>query len=302
MSETAVGFSQRNYSITNSEKLRIFAFRNQLVDPDNAEGMKAYEFLRVVRVLSGSCVWLIEGREYDIRPGNIVILNNTERRAQIHISRDEPFTQEVIEFLPMAVYPCVGCLNIFFSRRPDFHSVADERSPHYADALRVFGKISEETERGEPWCDEVILGSLISLLAELSRTYGGEPSPRGARTLQNFEIVCESVKHINRSITLGMPSVSGLPSVSLDVKSLADRAGFSQAHFSRVFSEVWGIGPAEYVRLCRVRAALELINTRKMNVIDAAFECGFASSSGFYKAVREVTGETPRAAASDRRM
>lgn len=79
----------------------------------------------------------------------------------------------------------------------------------------------------------------------------------------------------------------------ITMASLARAARYSQWHASRVFKEVTGKSPFEYIRLRRLSvAAVELQNTSR-KVIDVAFDFVFDSHEGFTRAFARQFGISP---------
>lgn len=80
---------------------------------------------------------------------------------------------------------------------------------------------------------------------------------------------------------------------SLQVSDLADHAGYSPFHFSRMFSAKLGIGPGQYLIALRIARAKELLLADDHPVIDVACEVGFDSVSSFSRRFRSTVGVAP---------
>ncbi len=78
----------------------------------------------------------------------------------------------------------------------------------------------------------------------------------------------------------------------LGADSLASLAGFSPAHFSRLFSSHMGLPVGDYIRRRRLLFALHSLQQGR-RVIDVAMEYGFDTHAGFTKAVRRAFGCPP---------
>ncbi|TNC07147.1 AraC family transcriptional regulator [Methylobacterium terricola] len=75
---------------------------------------------------------------------------------------------------------------------------------------------------------------------------------------------------------------------------LADRAGLSPYHFSRLFTARMGLGPMAHVRARRlVRAARRLVAEPDLRLVDLALESGFDSQEAFTRAFGRRFGVTP---------
>jgi AraC family transcriptional regulator len=97
------------------------------------------------------------------------------------------------------------------------------------------------------------------------------------RSVQNMQDYIE--EHILEPITL---------------HQLAGAAGYSQWHSERIFKELIGRTPFEYIRACRLSQAAITLRDGKAKVIDVAFDFVFDSHEGFTKAFSRQFGLPPR--------
>ncbi|WP_174613006.1 bifunctional transcriptional activator/DNA repair enzyme AdaA [Virgibacillus ihumii] len=79
----------------------------------------------------------------------------------------------------------------------------------------------------------------------------------------------------------------------LDLSELAQKVGVSKFHLHRLFKKNTGSTPRKYLEKVRVRHAEKLIINTKKSIAAIAFQTGFQSISGFYKAFRRETGKAP---------
>lgn len=79
---------------------------------------------------------------------------------------------------------------------------------------------------------------------------------------------------------------------NLTVAEFAEQAGYSESAFSRIFRREMGCSVLEHVRRRKLLKASELI-LNGTKVIDAAFQYGWQTHSGFTKAFRQEFGFSP---------
>jgi AraC family transcriptional regulator len=80
----------------------------------------------------------------------------------------------------------------------------------------------------------------------------------------------------------------------LSLNDLADAAGLSPYHFSRLFTGRYGFSPMAYVRARRLEGAAERLRTGPpTTLIDLALDCGFDSQEGFTRAFTRIFGVSP---------
>lgn len=78
----------------------------------------------------------------------------------------------------------------------------------------------------------------------------------------------------------------------LTLEMIAETAGYSPYHFSRIFHDQMGISIMEYVKERRlICASKELLQGKK--IIDVSIEYGYKTHSGFSKAFKKKFGFTP---------
>lgn len=82
---------------------------------------------------------------------------------------------------------------------------------------------------------------------------------------------------------------------SLSIEELANAAGFSKYHFSRIFQGILHEPLAHYVNRIRMENALFfLAHRRDKNMTDIAYKLGFADSAAFSRAFKNYYGVSPR--------
>jgi AraC-like DNA-binding protein len=80
----------------------------------------------------------------------------------------------------------------------------------------------------------------------------------------------------------------------LSVGELAEVAGLSRAHFSRIFAASEGVPPAEFVLKKRLRRAAKLLTkTADMPIKEVSALCGFDDPNYFSKVFRRLYGTNP---------
>lgn len=76
------------------------------------------------------------------------------------------------------------------------------------------------------------------------------------------------------------------PSNDLSVPALARRAGMSERHFSRVFTDQTGVSPGRYVERSRADAARRLLETTTHPLDRVARDCGLGAPETLYRVFR----------------
>jgi transcriptional regulator GlxA family with amidase domain len=82
---------------------------------------------------------------------------------------------------------------------------------------------------------------------------------------------------------------------TLDVPSLAQIAGVSEAHFIRTFRATFGETPHRYLQRRRVERSMFLLRETVRSVTDICLDVGFNSLGTFSRTFREIVGQSPLA-------
>jgi AraC family transcriptional regulator len=75
---------------------------------------------------------------------------------------------------------------------------------------------------------------------------------------------------------------------------LAEAAHFSPWYAARIFRELTGLAPADYLRRLRLSKSALRLRDEKLRVIDAAYDLGFESADGYQRAFRREFGCNPK--------
>ena len=81
---------------------------------------------------------------------------------------------------------------------------------------------------------------------------------------------------------------------TITLKQLSSQAGYSPFHSARMFKELTGRSPFEYMRLLRLTQAALMLRDERTRVLDVALDFVFDSHEGFTRAFSKEFGITPR--------
>jgi AraC-like DNA-binding protein len=83
------------------------------------------------------------------------------------------------------------------------------------------------------------------------------------------------------------------PSHPFSLQELADIAIMSASHFDRVFRDIVGVPPRQFLSALRLEAAKHLLLTTPLNVIDICYEVGYDSLGTFTTRFTDFVGVPP---------
>src|SRR6202140_5916775 len=80
----------------------------------------------------------------------------------------------------------------------------------------------------------------------------------------------------------------------IDLEGVAGQAGISPFHFLRLFANVIGATPHQYLVRSRLRHAARLLADGELSITDVAYDVGFGDLSNFVRTFHRAAGVSPR--------
>ena len=102
-----------------------------------------------------------------------------------------------------------------------------------------------------------------------------------------------AVEELNRRMLRARDAMDRTYAEPLDIRSLAQIAHVSEAHFIRTFKAIFDETPHRYLQRRRVERAMFLLNQTDRSITDICLDVGFASLGTFSRTFSEIVGSTP---------
>jgi AraC-like DNA-binding protein len=100
--------------------------------------------------------------------------------------------------------------------------------------------------------------------------------------------------HLHRSVITQMAAdMAASPHEATSIKQLADNAGYSPAHFSRIFKQIMGTSPQHYLMEARINRARQLLQETDWSITRIAEVMGYRDVYFFSRQFKHVTGLPP---------
>ena len=96
-----------------------------------------------------------------------------------------------------------------------------------------------------------------------------------------------------KKVCLGRDYLTKHYASCFDLGEVADYSCMSKYHFCRVFSEVFGESPYQYIAKIRIEQAKKLLITSKFSINDICEKVGYSSIGSFSVLFRKKTGMSP---------
>lgn len=254
------------------EDFRLF----HLVSPQGVTTELHYhEFCKILFLIRGSGEYLIDGKLYAIRPGDILLINaGSVHRAQL--SGEEPYERIILYILPeyLQKLSTESCPFLELFSGPQILRPREDRFYHLACKL--------EQDLSQPGFGQALLcqADLMRLLIHLTRKMQSVPSgpqpvlPRDPRVAQ---ILAFLDAHFTED---------------LSIEDIAQSFFLSKYHMMRLFKTETGISIHQYITQKRLLLARSYMSSG-MRATESCYRSGFGSYSSFTRASAKLLGTTP---------
>lgn len=285
--ESGDDFLEIKKSIIPLDKQFPFSIDFQTLAPgyDMGKSYHWHECLEISYVKSGCGRYCLLDKIYEMKPGDIIVINNIEPHyLEVYEAGME---QTVMVFDPMLVCPSFAneldysYLRPFFERGTDFNNRLDVNNPFSVQILENINEMEMEFREKQKGYELMVKARLLMLLTLLVR-YFRDPDKLDKASKLNLERIEKAASHINQSY---------MDDISLDL--IAGLFNLSPQHFSTVFKKTTGISFTDYVNKVRIDHSIHLLKGTNKKITHIAMECGFNNTTHYNNIFKKFMGKTP---------
>ncbi len=247
---------------------------NPISDPAD-HPVHAHEMMEIFYFISGKGTYLIEGTEYELHPGDILLMRVAETHKLL-LDLDVPYERIVFQFAPEILTPLdpKGRLLRPFNERPlgcgNRYTSADFVGDRWRSAYDGLDATLPTEQRAN------VIARVLTLLVELCIAFDRR------QRVTDSSFMTELVSYVNAHL---------FEAISAQV--LSEVFYKSKPQISRLFRRATGISVGEYVKVKRLLAARAMVQ-RGEPAAAVCTACGFGSYSVFFRAYKEQFGCSPK--------
>lgn len=254
-------------------------------NPFTMETSHIHDEYELYYLIEGSGAYHIDGKEFSIKKGNLVVLN----KNLIHRTFYEPdqaherfliefksnrITQQLEKFLNLE-------LNNFFQKYTGIYFVEPDQQLQILD---LFKTILTETQQKTDHYQQVIalkLTELFLTIMRLERSYSGDKHENPLKSTKE-RLVQKAIVFIHQHLT-----------EEIQLQSIANALYVNKSYLSRVFKESTTLTTSEYINLERIRIAKRYLKISSLSIEEVAQDVGYRQNSYFIKVFKKYTELTP---------
>lgn len=243
-----------------------------------------HDFHKILILLSGDITYCIEGRTYDLKPDDIVLVNAGEVHKPV-IRSDAPYERIIIYVSPdfLAEYQEDGndlslCLKQALSEQSHVLRLHSSRSGKLGNSIRDLDKSLKDHDYANELYHRILF---LEFMIQLNR----------AALHNHIEFIGDSAS--NEKILSVLSYMNEHLTDDISVDDLSERFFLSRYYLMHTFKEQTGYTIGSYLTTKRLFLAKELI-AEGTPITDVCYACGFRNYSTFSRAYKKSFGESPR--------
>jgi len=252
---------------------------------DKQAFLHLHDCLELNIIKKGSGYYVINGKKYDIEPGDIFIINNKEPHMAVH---DEDFLIEVLIFDINLLWRNKGISNFltpFFSRKEGSSHKISFNNPHQPEMAEVFEKILIEHRNKEIGWNMSVEALLMYLLTLIYRCYDEK---------QELDDANDNFQKMYSRISVVLEYISENFTEEIKLEDLAKKVSLSHHYLCRCFKKVTGRTIFEYIEQMRIQYSCYLLKTTDESIMDISLDSGFNSVNYYNRIFKKIMNKTPR--------
>lgn len=247
-----------------------------------------HSYFEITCVQKGRGRYFVNGQEYEMDEGDIIIFNNVEPHGWLLLEEDMQLL--VMVFSPEFIAEKMsffdhGYLKPFVERGSNFRNKIGHEEPVSHEIRKGIREIYGEWTEQKVGYHLMIKSNVLRILTMLIRAYQDEnKSDEMLKEKQN------AMKRLEQAIAY----IDAHYREKITLDEVAASAYMSSTYFSTYFRKVTGISFSDYVTRLRIFHARELLKDTQRSVTEIAMECGFHNLSNFYRLYKKHVGRPPR--------
>lgn len=254
------------------------------VNLSKVEKCHTHQFAELVYTISGNGIHIVDGQEYHVKSGDLLIINY-HRRHEVRplenlyycdIMLQPEYINETLKgtedlFLLLQLGDFSDLSNEVVRDHIFLHLDAEEQKKMEFLLNWTAKEQKEQMLSGKLICRSALHLILSMVFREMARKQQG-PLPLNAMLLTYLKENCHE---------------------KLSVDEIASQCGYSATYFSRLFKKYTGVAPVKYLANCRIEKAQQLLTQTSKTVEAIMEECGYTNRTAFFKAFTQKHGCTP---------
>jgi AraC-like DNA-binding protein len=247
-----------------------------------------HNFGEIVFIISGSGVHITEEDEYPLKPGDVFVINGAQAHGftklkNLHLINivycHDKFNALREEFNGLPGFNVLFDLEPTLRKSHGFKSKLHLNSSQINEITALLKLLEKEYNNKLPWNKMAAESIFKMIVIKICRDYCHLDAPK---TDILFKIE-KSLNFMKRNFVN-----------PITLRQLAKEADMSIPVYRRIFKEITGLPPINFLLRLRIAEAARLLAEENLKVNEAAIKAGFNNQSYFVRTFKKVFGTTPK--------
>lgn len=273
-----------------NENFRLFHLRDKV---NKTYEYHYHDFHKIILFLSGKVTYMIEGKSYDLKPWDVLLVN--------HHAIHKPIIDPNVYYERIVIYVDEAYLSSF---NPSLNACFMEAGARSLSLIRLQSAFIEQlkstvihlehalNEESAEFGHDALMNSLfVELMIHINRAFSGKNFG------ENFEPISDTLKYDHR-IEEVLKYIHSHLSDDLSIDTLSERFYMSRYYLMRRFKEETGYTLHNYILQKRL-FKVERLKSEGMGATEAALSMGFTDYSTYYRALKREQNTRNRSNSDD---
>ena len=274
---------QRRQIMLPQEEFEIFSYSDTYL---KAIDYHHHDFYEIYFLVSGKVSYIINGTNYQVSPGNIILISPDELHQPIIHEPEKPYKRVVL-------WISGRLLERMSTKNTDLKSCFLDSESHtnlltpnaneQSRLLRLFQNLLESYYEKDKYGNDILKNSYLSeLLVYINTLYMSREKGQSGGVIEKNKLILDILDYIDRNVE---------NEISLD--DLSAMFFLSKYHLCREFKKHMGTTLHRYIIQKRLVYAKNLI-AQQTPLSQVSSKCGFSDYSNFFKSFKNEYGISPK--------
>lgn len=262
---------------------RVFAAHWRSVEPHWCYPLHKHSLFEVNLVLSGTQEMVVNRKTYIQRPGDLLLLNPGDEH-QSTVSGGETMTYYCLHFDVDE-----RSFRELLHRNPTcYHDAGSDLAEAIRPALNKLIELTAEESAVRVEGRMMALSAMFELFGSLSAALSRQVEGRSANGMT--QTAARIAECIERTVD---KQPDGAESGQETIASISAEVGYSLSSVNRMFSEVYGMSPRQYMSTLMLKKAKLLLMDPELTIDEISIRLGYHNIAHFSRQFKRWTGEPP---------
>ncbi len=239
--------------------------------------IRCHKTPRILLILQGTLQLGLNGKVFELEKNHFAIINSNEIYSTFSTAQNNMLLS--IQISPDTVLPDQ---NIIIDTEKLLR-VQKEHPEMYVSFSKELLQIAAECNKSAPGYEDRAVMILRHLYMSLQSEDLSLPQQRLKKDADETQMRLMKI----------LSEINDRCSENLTLEDVAEASFMNYYHLSHFFKDRTGINFRDYLAMCRLSKAIDMLNQKNKSVMDIAYECGFGSSKAFLASFRKIYRITP---------